>query len=302
MACYSPIRALLRTGADGRRSLAFKRSGYGKGVALPCGRCIGCRLERARQWAVRIVHEAKMHDENCFITLTYDDEHLPKGGTLCVKDCQQFLKRLRARLEPKRIRFFLCGEYGERLGRPHYHAIVFGWMPSDRVRIGGGDELPLWSSRLLSDAWGLGHASVGQVSFDSASYVANYSTKKITGEKAAEHYGGRKPEFLVMSRRPGIGALWFAKFGSDVFPSDEVIVRGQSCRPPRYYDQLKEREDAEFMRGLKDRREVAAAAITEEVWSGGKIVARVLASNSDVRLAVREKVARAKLALKRRSL
>lgn len=301
MPCYSPIRGVLVSSPDGRRSLAFSRKAVGKGVSLPCGRCIGCRLERARQWAVRVMHEAKMHDESCFVTLTYDEAHLPKDGSLSVEHCQLFLKRLRSRLGKQRIRFFLCGEYGDKLGRPHYHAILFGWTPPDRVLIKGSGELSLWTSSLLSETWGHGFASFGQVSFDSAAYVANYATKKVVGEKAAQHYRGRRPEFLLMSRRPGIGRPWFDAYGSDVFPSDEVIVRGVQCRPPRYYDNLLAVKDPDLLARLKEKREREGEKLEEMVLASGKVV-QVAPSNNARRLAVREVVARAKLALKRRNL
>ena len=279
--------------------MSFGRGTAGKGLALPCGRCIGCRLERARQWAVRIMHESKMHDANSFLTLTYDEEHLPPGGTLRVSDLQRFFKRLRARIAPQRIRFFACGEYGERLGRPHYHAIVFGWYPPDAVFLKGSGELSVFTSSLLSAAWGLGHAVVGSVTPDSATYVANYSTKKVLGPSAEAHYQGRRPEFLVMSRRPGVGQSWVRQFFGDVFPSDEVIVKGMSCRPPRYYDQeLLARSPFEWY-ALKARRAEQAEALTELVEGTSM---EVVPGRNARRLAVREKVARAKLALKRRNL
>ena len=242
-----------------------------------------------------------MHDESSFITLTYDDEHLPSDLSLSVVHCQQFLKRLRFHLAPKRIRFFLCGEYGAKLGRPHYHAIVFGWFPEDKVLIKGAGDMSLWSSSMLSSAWGHGFASVGQVSFDSASYVANYATKKVNGPKAKEHYGGRRPEFLVMSRKPGIGRAWFDKFSSDVYPSDEVIVRGVSCRPPRFYDQILEAKDPVMLSNLKLKREVAADKLEEMVLACGETVNVVLSRNGR-RLPACEAVAKAKLSMKSRSL
>lgn len=308
MACYSPIRAVLSSGPDGRRRLSFGSPGRGKMVSLPCGRCIGCRLERARQWAVRIMHEAKMHDESSFLTLTYAE--LPKGcrkcapgvaGSLCVCEVQRFLKRLRERVRPTRIRFFLCGEYGEKLGRPHYHAIVFGWFPPDAVLVKRSGELAYYESAMLRETWGLGNASVGLVSFDSAAYVANYATKKVSGPDATRHYQGRRPEFLLMSRRPGIGRRWLDAFQGDVYPSDEVIVRGVSCRPPRYYDSVVEARAPEVLARVRADREAAASALEEYELPSGEVVS-VAPSRNARRLAVREKVARAKAALKSRKL
>lgn len=290
--------------------MAFGSSAIGKGVSLPCGSCLGCKLERARQWAVRIMHESKMHDVNCFLTLTFDVLPSPcvecapdVEGSLCVCLLQKFFKRLRKRLAPARIRFFACGEYGERLGRPHYHAIVFGWFPADAVFLKGSGDLSLFTSCLLSETWGFGFASVGRVSFDSASYVANYATKKISTNRAeeAKRLQGRKAEFLVMSRRPGIGASWFSEFGSDVFPSDEVIVRGMSCRPPRFYDKLLEVKDPVLLAKLKVKRELESEKLEDMVLRSGVKVS-VAPSRNARRLAVREVVAKAKFELKRRNL
>lgn len=285
----------------------------GKGISLPCGHCFGCKQERARQWAVRIMHESKMHDDNSFLTLTYDDEHIPTGrcscvrshgaGSVCVDDLQKFFKRLRERVKPTRLRHFACGEYGEQLGRPHYHAIVFGWFPSDAVLVKRSGELSLWTSSLLRETWGFGHASVGSVSFDSASYVANYASKQIqtNREDEARRLAGRAREFVVMSRRKGIGATWYEKFYSDVYPSDEVVVRGHVTRPPRFYDQRFEAAYPEIYEKIKSRREVAAGLLEEMVLSDGTAV-HVAPSLNARRLAVREKVARAKAALKSRKL
>lgn len=305
MACYHPLRAVLVSGPEGKR-LEFKANPAGKTISLPCGRCIGCRLERARQWAVRIMHEAKMHDENSFVTLTYDEENLPKNKSLVVEDCQKFLKRLRARIAPRRFRFFLCGEYGEKLERPHYHAILFGLDFADKVPLKRAGEFTLYSSELLSSAWGLGLASVGAVSFDSAAYVANYATKKVTGPKAAEHYKGRKPEFLTMSRGGrgsggGIGKSWIQEFKTDVYPSDEVIVRGHPARPPRYYDQVYSELHPENFEKLREKRELHASELEEITLRSGHVV-HVAPSRNVWRLQVREKVAKAKAALKTRSL
>jgi len=311
MPCYEPLKACIVTDAIGKKSISFDSKSVGKGVSLPCGRCIGCRLERARQWAVRIMHESKMHDTNCFLTLTYDGGSLPNGdckcrkkhaaNSLCVSDLQGFFKRLRARLGTTRIRFFACGEYGEKMGRPHYHAIVFGWFPDDAVYFKGSGELSLFTSSMLSSTWGHGHALVGRVSFDSASYVANYATKKVRGVKADAYYAGKRPEFLVMSRRPGIGSTWYEKFKSDVYPSDEVIINARPCRPPRYYDNLFAVSNPDQMSTIKLRREQEAEKLEEMVLSSGVFV-EVAPTRNARRLKVRSVVAEAKQSLKNRTL
>lgn len=302
MPCYHPLRAFLVSGPQGK-GISFSSGTVGQALSLPCGRCIGCRLERARQWAVRIMHEAKMHDENAFLTLTYDSEHLPPRGTLCVPDVQKFLKRLRSRLFPERIRFFLCGEYGEKLGRPHYHAIVFGFSFPDKLPISEAGEFTEYTSELLSETWGLGSARLGSVSFDSACYVANYATKKIVGSKdiVDAHYRGLVPEFLLMSRRPGIGRSWIDKFGPEVFQSDEIIVRGLQARPPRYYDQVHKAVAPESYERVAAVRSEKAGRLESFVLKSGEVVF-VSPSCNARRLVVRETVARAKLALKSRRL
>lgn len=174
---------------------------------VPCGQCIGCRLERSRDWAVRCVHEAKLYKENCFITLTYDNQHLPANGSLVRRDLTNFFKRLRKQYDHK-IRYFACGEYGDKGQRPHYHAILFNHHFSDR-RVFSAGKFPLYISDQLASLWQFGHSIIGEMSFESAAYTARYCVKKITGKDAREHYGERLPEFSAMSRRPGIGHDFF---------------------------------------------------------------------------------------------
>lgn len=246
-----------------------------------------------------------MHDENSFVTLTYAPEHLPKNGSLSVEDCQLFLKRLRARLEPKKIRFFLAGEYGEKLSRPHYHTILFGVDFPDKVPLETQGEHTQYDSPLLREVWGKGEVRIGSVTFDSASYVANYATKKIVGKGAAEHYQGRKPEFLLMSRggrrAGGIGRSWIERFASDVYPSDEVIVRGVQARPPRYYDLYLEKNNPTLLESIKQKREAQSEVLESMRLKSGVSVA-VAPSRNARRLAVRKQVATAKAELKRRTL
>lgn len=279
----------------------MSRGSVGTPLSLPCGRCIGCRLERARQWAVRLLHESEMHEDSSFITLTYDDEHLPSNRSLSVPVTQLFMKRLRHRVGVP-IRFFLCGEYGERLGRPHYHALIFGYAFPDKVLLSESNGVRLYRSEMLEDVWGFGFCSIGSVTFDSACYVAKYATKKVLGPKAAAHYGGRIPEFLTMSRRPGIGNAWITKFQADVYPSDEVIIKEFPARPPRYYDNvLKSKSD--LAHALIGRKRQAAADALETEVSGTKLFPmRYNPDTHPSRLKVRKTVAEAKARLKSRIL
>lgn len=269
MPCYRPLRAWRKNErtVNGKRGITFKRSEglVDEEFQLPCGRCIGCRLEYARQWAMRCMHEASLHEENSFITLTYDDANVPYGYSLDKRHFQSFMKRLRARIEPKQVRFFACGEYGDESFRPHYHACIFGHRPEDLKAIRRtGSDYPLFQSSFLSDVWGKGHVSVGEVSYESAGYVARYITKKVTGEKKAEAYwrvdeqDGKiyqvSPEFALMSRRPGVGRDWIDKFGLEVWNHDSVIVNGQEVLPPKFYlNQQSEQTQERIKEARKER-------------------------------------------------
>jgi len=245
-------------------------------MSVPCGGCIGCRLDHARSWAIRCVHESQMHQDNCFLTLTYDNEHIPEGGTLVKKHFQDFMKRLRFHVEPKEIRYFHCGEYGSKTFRPHYHALIFGWDFPDKRLFQVKDGNRLYTSKQLTKIWGLGHASIGAVTFQSAGYVARYITKKITGAPAQEHYERidtetgeiiqLQPEYVTMSRRPGIGREWFNKYGStDLhYAEDCVIIEGKRYKIPRYYDKLLEEQDPRKLEELKESRKAYANAHPEE--------------------------------------
>lgn len=226
-------------------------------------------------WAVRIVHEQQLHADSCFITLTYDDEHLPYGGTLHYPHFQRFMKRMRERVGVP-VRFFMCGEYGEKLSRPHYHACVFGFgFRSDRKPFkNSSDGQVLYTSDLLSEIWTDGFASVGELSFESAAYVARYCMKKMSGPKAELHYEklvldtgeilSIVPEFARMSLRPGIASEWFDKYASDVYPRDFVPLAGRKYRPPRFYDKRLEASNPVVYDEMKARRlEVAMAAVDD---------------------------------------
>lgn len=204
---------------------------------------------------MRCMHEADMHEVNSFVTLTY--ERVPLCESLCVRHFQDFMKRLRKELaaEGKRVRFFHAGEYGEENGRPHYHVAFFGLDFADKVLISERDGIKLYTSPTLERVWGRGFVTVGQLTYESAAYVARYCLKKVTGEKAEVHYGGRRPEYTTMSRKPGIGAAWFGKFHGDVFPSDEVVVGGRCYKPPRYYENLLDKMNSDLLDSIKMERQ-----------------------------------------------
>lgn len=266
MTCYSPLHAYEgKLQANGKRPTVWQErdSDGGQRRDFPCAQCIGCRLERSRQWACRCMDEASLYANNCFITLTYDDEHLPGNRSLDHRVFQLFMKKLRKRFGAK-IRFYMAGEYGDKFRRPHYHALLFNHDFADKQLFTIRNENRLYTSGELQQLWRNGFSSVGDVTFDSAAYVARYVMKKITGDKAEDHYVDKTsgellaPEYSAMSRRPGIGRGWYDLFKGDVYPSDQKVVRGIITRPPRFYDNLFQLEDDGAFDLLKARRRAKA--------------------------------------------
>ena len=235
-------------------------------LQMPCNNCMGCRLERARQWAVRMRHESKLYENNCFITLTYDNENVPEDFSLKLHHWQLFMKRLRKSL-PQKIRFFACGEYGDENYRPHYHAIIFNHDFNDKKLYSYNKQnQPIFISENLLSTWQMGHVTTQDVTFKSCSYVARYVTKKQNGANAPNHYSrvspvdGKlynvKPEFAVMSRRPGIGARYFEQFKSDFYPSGYLIVDGRKQAPPHYYINKLTEEEQEHLKRSRQHRSI----------------------------------------------
>jgi hypothetical protein len=262
-------------------------------LQLPCGRCIGCRIERTRQWAVRCVLESRYYKRNCFITLTYDNEHLPKDKSVKKEDLRNFIKRLRKRLEkyyeiseegvPKKhkIKYFGCGEYGEHYSRPHYHVAIFGYDFSDKtaegvikdVRTGG--ELS-WKGANGSRTEGERSGSTsrkgpplkqsielekmwgkGFCSVGELNFdTAQYIAKYVTKKLTKEYinyYGGRSPEFGAMSKN--IGKDFYMEFKNDITSTDRIILnRRRSIKPPVFYDRLIELDDLPLYEKIKNNR------------------------------------------------
>ena len=236
-----------------------------------------------------------------FITLTYNDKHLPADNSLDKTHFQKFMKRYRRHLDKhggQKVKYFQCGEYGEQKLRPHYHALIFGHDFDDKILYEEKDNTRLYYSPTLTHIWGLGFCSIGDVTFESAGYIARYNLKKINQSKATDPKYIRhnklkvyervdpdtgevswvQPEYLTMSRGgrtgKGIGHSWFEKWKGDVYPSDEVIMRGKKMCPPKYYDEL-----YEDIQSIKHRRITKAKERR--------------ADNTPERLAVKEKVNRA---------
>lgn len=236
-------------------------------IRLPCKNCRGCRLEHSRQWAMRCVFEASLYSNNCFITLTLNNDNLPDDWSLNKKIFQKFMKRLRKKFGPK-IRYYHCGEYGDEFGRPHYHACLFNHDFSDRRFFKmSRSGFPLYRSEDLESLWKFGHSTVADMSFESAAYVARYCMKKINGPSSFEHYVNyvdlstgeyvlRQREYSTMSRRPGIANAWYEANKSDVYPKDSVSLRGKVFRPPAYFDRLFEHEYPDDYELLKKKRSI----------------------------------------------
>lgn len=284
MPCYSPLQATYQLRDDGKKEIiwdeealeAFRRDTFiPNQLSLPCGNCIGCRLERSRQWAVRITHEASMYPNNCFITLTINDDHIEKicpkekgGYSLNRKTPQNFLKRLRRHdeyhhqkqnLEPRKIRAFYSGEYGDDNSRPHYHMCLFNYHFEDQKYWKHINNNRYYCSDLLNTLWPYGYSSISELNFDTAAYVARYCVKKINGKQKEEHYQGKLPEFCQASLKPGIGSSWLDKYGeTDAFNHDEIVVNGHKCKLPRYYDKYLEKKDPIQYSKAKEQRELNA--------------------------------------------
>jgi hypothetical protein len=295
---------------NGKHQITFSRQKAHdhEAIKLPCGQCVGCRLEKSRQWAMRCIHEAQLYENNCFITLTFAPEHLEKRDnpwSVDVRDFQLFMKRLRFKYGSN-IRFFHCGEYGEKNGRPHYHACIFNFdFPDKELWKKTETGCDLYISQSLQTLWPYGFSTIGEVTFESAAYCARYIMKKINGkmrdekkENGLTHYeivdpdSGEirhiNPEYTTMSRRPGIGRFWMHKYMADVYPHDYVVINGVKCRPPRYYDGVLETTRPYEFDEVKENRLTKASKHDD--------------NNTPDRLLIREKCQNARLKLLPRTL
>lgn len=291
MPCYRPLTAYQSETSGAVVFSEAHRHGTTRQLLLPCGQCVGCRLERSREWAARCMHEAQMHAQNSFLTLTYDPAKLT-SPSLRHRDWQLFMKRLRRFLKKKKVRFYMAGEYGTQHGRPHFHSCLFGHDFEDKKH---WRNMPsgarLYTSETLDRIWGQGFTSIGAVTFESAAYIARYLMDKITGPNAWQFYQhtdeetgeitDRQPEYNKMSLRPAIGKEWLTKFHSDVYPEGQVLVRGYMGAAPKYYDKLFKKEDPQAYQEMKEQREQQALLYRND--------------NTDARLKVKEIVARAKV-------
>lgn len=240
---------------------------------VPCGQCIECRLAKSREWANRIICESVLSRNNMFLTLTYDDKHLPKGrgsfATLVPDHLKKFCKDLRRYCEyhfnHTGIRFYGAGEYGSTSLRPHYHICLFN-LPDDLIRQNiyykksfNGDLY--FNNPILEQIWDRGYAVAADLCYKSAAYVARYTVKKISGKAAADHYAilGIEPEFARMSRRPGIGRDFFEKHKDEIYETDSLYLPSVGKQSPsKYFDKLYALENPEVMESIRGTRVMTA--------------------------------------------
>lgn len=207
--------------------------------------------------------------------MTYNEENLPEHGSLVRAHLQQFIKNLRRKIEPLRIKFFACGEYGKKFERPHYHICIFGWDPNDKesIEINPFHKNPfskaaqnfLYKSEFIAKIWKKGFVSIGSVTFESAAYTARYICKKINGDKSFLHYGKRTPEFSLMSRKGGIGITWLMQYFGDVYPKDFFTINGKRIKPPKFYDRILKKIDPELLQKLREKRQGAVEELEHKM-------------------------------------
>lgn len=271
----------------------FAKRAVHKFIQIPCGRCIGCRLDYSRDWANRCMLELNYHSSAYFVTLTYDDLHLPinhycdmetgeigSTASLVKRDLQLFMKRLRKAHCAKYgdyalLRFFAAGEYGSQTHRPHYHAIIYG-LKLDDLKFYKRNSFPqnydLYNSDWLTKIWGKGHVVVGNVTWDTCAYTARYIVKKQYGN-AAEVYEKYNfvPEFTQMSRKPGIGRRYYEEQKENIkdclLRNDVLFItdgsRTVEAKPPKYYERLFDVDEPDLMSSLKETRQKIAKDLTE---------------------------------------
>ena len=252
--------------SKGKRQIVFdsKLALDDREVNIPCGNCVGCRLEKSRQWAMRCVLEASLYKRNCFITLTYKDLN---NWSLNKRDFVLFMKRLRKRYG-NNIRYYHCGEYGEENNRPHHHALIFNHDFEDKRLYSSHRGNDLYRSWELERLWTHGFSTIGEVTFDSAAYVARYIMKKQNGVNAEQHYDwiteidfetgeakrGALPEYNSMSRNKGIGTAWIEKYKDDIYPKDYIVLNGKKMRPPKFFDEWLRKNDPYLYDQVKENR------------------------------------------------
>lgn len=236
-----------------------------------------------------------MHDRSYFLTLTYDDDHLPLGGSLEPSHTQAFFKALRKRVKGP-LSYYLCGEYGDRTSRPHYHAVLYGPSFPSRARIGARNGHPIWEDPTISDTWPHGLHEFTNFTYSAALYTAGYVRKKLSRKRHPDHYERLNPltgelipivqEFARMSNRPALGRRWFERYWRDVYPRDFVVLNGFQMKPPRYYDKLLEERDPDLMMEVREKRYLEQRELSPRELAASERIAYARASLFQTRGAV----------------
>lgn len=247
MLCYSPLYG--HRSETGEITFSKKYAYRDQPIVIRCNRCMPCRIHQTQSWAIRCVHEKHFYDDAIFVSLTYDDDHLPFGGTLIKDELSKFIRRLRD--QGHKLRFYGAGEYGDLTKRPHYHALLFNYRPDDAKLHSDQNDIKNYVSETLNKIWGKGFAQFSDITYASAAYCSGYTRKKIYGDMAESHYQTvdpetgeiytRIPEFSAQSTKPGIGERWFIRFHKDLFPRDYCVINGKKLPVPSYYDRLCEK-------------------------------------------------------------
>ncbi len=281
MPCYTPLSGYKDYNTGG---LTFDKNKGSQTLEVACGQCLGCRVDYTLMWSIRIAHEACMHIDhygNSWATLTYrdagaaTDEQYKKGyfipdkQSLTPSHVQKFIRSLRKANKSHRIRYFYCGEYGE-LGRPHYHVCLFNHSFNDQYLWQDDQGVYTYTSTELQKHWPYGFTTCSELTLQNAAYTAGYCFKKITGKRADDHYlrcdeNGEAywllPEYVRMStgrgKPSGIGASFYEKFTSDIFPSDTSPVPGATEKQlvPRYYQNILAEQDPAMLESIKETRQ-----------------------------------------------
>lgn len=253
-------------------------------IEIPCGRCIGCRIDYSKQWADRCLLEMKKYKSNYFITLTYDDEHVPKNNpkiltnskgesytafkagefnSLFKRDLQLFFKRLRKKTG-QNIRYYCCGEYGDNTFRPHYHCIIFNLELNDLIPNGKNEFNDIYyNSKTIEDCWKLGFSGVAKASWETCAYTARYVMKKLKGGASIEYeLVGIEPPFVTMSRKPGIAKDYYDSNKEKIFEYSNIRIGTEngshSIKPIRYFKKLYEIDEPIKFKELKEKNILSA--------------------------------------------
>lgn len=233
-------------------------------ISLPCGLCFGCRIDNARMWSLRMMHETRYHDDNYFVTLTYDPQNLPADGDLRYSDLQKFFKRARHEFQSAAspFKYFASGEYGDESLRPHYHFAGFGFKIPDLRFFKQTKSGPYFLSQRLREVWGFGHVVIAPLEWDTASYIARYVTKKMHGNNVRikdsfDPLTGELDLYTIERafQSKGLGLPFYLEHQNEIWDLDACQFKGKYLiKPPRYYFEKLKQSDPDKAAAVKKRR------------------------------------------------